>query len=72
MHFVRNLLLLTYATCTSPTIQIICPPQFRITFRFSFPPGITAVPKEIENNADANLGAQIRRVMHMEMCKWRT
>ena len=25
--------------------------------------GITAVPREIENNADANFGGQIRRIM---------
>ena len=42
-----------YVTCTSAIIHLICPPKFCITFFFSFLLGITAVPRETENNAYA-------------------
>ena len=41
-----------YATCTSPIMHLICPPKFCIIF-FSFLLGITAVTREIKNNAYA-------------------
>ena len=34
-------------------MHMICPPKFCLTFVFSFLLGITAVPREIENNAYA-------------------
>ena len=43
-----------YATCTSPIMHLICPPKFLHNLCFSFLLGITAVPREIENNAYAN------------------
>ena len=61
-----------YATFTFPIIHLICPPKFCLTFVFSFLLGITAVPREIENNAYAKFGGwgQIRCVM-WKMWKWR-
>ena len=41
------------ATFTFPIMHMICPPKFCLTFVFSFLLGITAVPREIENNAYA-------------------
>ena len=43
-----------YATCTSPIMHLIPPtpiPQKLYNLCFSFLLGITAVPREIENNA---------------------
>ena len=45
-----------YATSTFPIMHLICPPKFFLTFVFSFLLGITAVPREIENNAYAKFG----------------
>ena len=41
------------ATSTFPIMHLICPPKFCIIFVFHFSLGITAVPREIENNAYA-------------------
>ena len=46
--------IIKYATSTFPIKQIICPPPppiFRQNLCFSFLQGITAVPRETENNA---------------------
>ena len=45
-----------YATSTIPIMHLICPPKFCMTFVFHFSLGITAVPREIENNAYAKFG----------------
>ena len=59
------------ATSTFSIMHLICPLKFYITFVFSFLLGITAVPREIENNADANFGGQIRCVMgNVEVADW--
>ena len=47
-----------YSTCTSPIMHLICPPpppqQKKLhNLCFSFPLGITALPREIRNNAYA-------------------
>ena len=44
-----------FVTCTSPIIHLICPPKCCITFQgcFLFLLDITAVPRQIENNAYA-------------------
>ena len=42
-------------------MHVICPPKFCITFVFHV--SFTAVPKEIENNAYAKFGGQIRYIM---------
>ena len=47
-----------YATCTSPIMHLIC---FSFLLR-----GITAVLREIENNAYAKFWGEL-----WEMCKWR-
>ena len=48
--------LLVYATSTFPIMHLINLPQkFCITVIFSFLLGITAIPREIENNAYAKL-----------------
>ena len=48
-----------YATSTSPIMHLICPPpqppQILHNLCFSFLLGITAVPREIENNAYAKV-----------------
>ena len=49
--------------CTSPITQLICPPKFCITLVFHFSLGITAVPREIENNAYAKFWGQIRCIL---------
>ena len=43
----------SYATSTFPIIHLICPPKILHKLCFSFLLGITAVPREIENNAYA-------------------
>ena len=50
-NFVYVLFTAIYATCTCPIMHR--PPKFCVTFFFSFPLGITAVQREIENNAYA-------------------
>ena len=49
-----------YVTCTSPIMHLICPPPpptpILHNLCFSFSLGITAVPREIENNAYAKFG----------------
>ena len=46
-----------FTICTSPIIHLVCPPpQILHTLCFSFLLGITAVPREIENNAFAKFG----------------
>ena len=61
-----------YATCTSPIMHLICPQKIFHNQEpmgswhnlcFSFPLGITAVPREIKNNAYAKFAGQIRRIM---------
>ena len=52
-----------YATSTIPIMHLICPPKFCITIVFHFSLGITAVPREIESNAYAKLGGQIKYIM---------
>ena len=42
-----------YATCVSPIMHLICPPQILHNLCSSFLLGITAVPREIENNSCA-------------------
>ena len=42
-----------YATCTSPIMHLVCAPNILHNLWFSFLLGITAVPREIENNAYA-------------------
>ena len=42
-----------YATSTFPMMHLICLPKFYITFFFPFLLDITAIPREIENNAYA-------------------
>ena len=54
------------AICTSPIMHLICSPKFCITFVFHFPMGITAVPREIENNADAKFWRANKA--HYERC----
>ena len=57
-----------YATCTSPIMHFICPPpQILHNLCFSFLLGITAVPREIENNAYTKFWGANK----VEMCKWR-
>ena len=46
-----------YATSTFPIMHLICP------LCFSFLLGITAIPREIENNACAKFWGQIRCIM---------
>ena len=47
-----------YATCTVPFCTYLPPNLY-----FSFPLGITAVPRELENNAYAKFGRQIQCIM---------
>ena len=51
----NGLIFLRYATCISPIMHLICPPPPQILHNlcFSFLLGITTVPREIENNANA-------------------
>ena len=42
-----------YATCTSSIMRLICPPKILHNLCFSFLLGITAFPREMENNAYA-------------------
>ena len=64
-----------YDICTYPIMHLIPllphppphPAQICITFVFSFPLGITAVPREIENNASAKFWGQKREV-HYGWC----
>ena len=44
-----------YATSMFPMMHLICPPKILHNLCFSFPLGITAAPREIENNACAKL-----------------
>ena len=62
-----------YATSTFPIMHLICPPKFFLTFVFSFLLGITAVPREIENNAYAKFGGanKVRYVENVEMANER-
>ena len=52
-HFPSSQPPFSYATCTSTIMHLICPPPPQILHNlcFSFLLGITAVPREIENNA---------------------
>ena len=68
----RNSQLESDATCTFSIMHLISPPphppiQFLHNLRFSFLLGITAVSREIENNAYAKIwgegGGQIRCIM---------
>ena len=56
-----------YATSTFPIMHLTCspPPQILHNLCFSFLLGITAVPREIENNSYAKFwgGGQIRCIM---------
>ena len=56
-------------------MHLICPPKFCLTFVFSFLLGITAVPREIENNAYAKFGGwganKVRYVENVEMANER-
>ena len=58
-------------------MHLICPPKFFLTFVFSFLLGITAVPREIENNAYAKFGGvggganKVRYVENVEMANER-
>ena len=54
-----------YASSTFPILHHICPPPPQILYNLclSFPLSITAVPREIENNAYAKFGEQIRCIM---------
>ena len=61
-----------YATRTSPIMHLICLPTFCITFVFHFSSvlGITAVPREMENNTYAKCwwggGGRGRNKVHYE------
>ena len=57
-----------YTTSTFPIMHLICPPKFCLTFVFSFLLGITAVPREIENNAYAILW-EASKVRYVENVK---
>ena len=46
---------MVYAPLFMSLNALICLPKFCMTFVFLFPLGITAVPREIENNACAKL-----------------
>ena len=46
---------------------VICPLKFCITFVFSIPLGITAIPREIENNAYAKFWGASK--VHMGRCQ---
>ena len=63
------------ATFTFPIMHLICPRKFCLTFVFSFLLGITAVPREIENNAYAKFGGgganKVRYVENVEMANER-
>ena len=50
MLFLMLKSLLSFATCTSPIMHLFAP-QILQDLCFSLPLGITAVPREIENNA---------------------
>ena len=52
-----------WATCTSPMMQVICPPQILYNLCFSFPLGIAAVPREIETMLIQNFGGPIMCIM---------
>ena len=57
-------------------MHLICPRKFCLTFVFSFLLGITAVPREIENNAYAKFGGggganKVRYVENVEMANER-
>ena len=62
-----------YATCTSPILHLICPPKILGNLCLSFLLGITAFPREIENNAYAKCGGEGggKKGSLWEMCKWR-
>ena len=64
-----------YATFTSPIMHLICappPPKKKMLHNlcFSFPLGITAIPRETENNAYATFWGGKQGAL-WEMCKWR-
>ena len=44
-------------------MHLICPPKCCINLCFSFLPDITAVPREIENNAYAKFLGEVRYIM---------
>ena len=65
-----KVILLTLTLTLTPIMHLICPPppappvfQGFHNFCFSFLLGITAVPREIENNAYAKFWGQIRCIM---------
>ena len=55
-----------FATCTSPIMHLICPPQILHNLCFSFLLGITAVPRERENNAYAKFW--VANMVHYGRC----
>ena len=52
-----------YATCTSPTMHLIFPPNILHSLCFPFLLCITAIPREIENNTYAKFWGAIRYTM---------
>ena len=65
----KTMSLWLFTTCTSHIIHLVCSPKFCITLCFSFLLGITAVPREIENNAYTKYWGD-KQGAFWDMCKW--